>query len=260
MRIDFSNILLMSDLDGTFLSSETKPVERNMKALERFRAGGGLFSFVTGRVHTTLEKNVLPGYREMINCPAIMCNGSCVYDPFSETMLFEEFLDGAKIRPLAEKICGSGKFTVYYYVGGEYSCYRDTPLDQVESNCWHKVVFVGSIDDVAVGRKILAENQTEDYRFFRASPRILEILPAKAGKGQMLRNLKQWYAQQGRSLKTIGVGDYENDLDLMDCADISVCPANAMPEVKQKADHIFCDHNQGVIADIIEALEKGELE
>jgi hydroxymethylpyrimidine pyrophosphatase-like HAD family hydrolase len=76
----------------------------------------------------------------------------------------------------------------------------------------------------------------------------------------MLRNLKQWYAQQGRSLKTIGVGDYENDLDLMDCADISVCPANAMPEVKQKADHIFCDHNQGVIADIIEALEKGELE
>ena len=93
MRSDFHGILIMSDLDGTFLDSRGRQVERNLRALDRFRAGGGLFSFATGRVHTTIEKFVLPNYQDLVNSPAIMCNGSCAYDAKRGKVLFEEWTE-----------------------------------------------------------------------------------------------------------------------------------------------------------------------
>ena len=47
---DFSDFLIASDLDGTFLC-EGQAVARNLAALERFRAGGGIFTIATGRSH-----------------------------------------------------------------------------------------------------------------------------------------------------------------------------------------------------------------
>ena len=46
---------------------------------------------------------------------------------------------------------------------------------------------------------------------------------------------------------------------MLRAADIAVCPANACEAAKAQADHILCNHNDGVIADIVEAIEKGQL-
>ena len=45
----FDNILLLSDLDGTFLNDEVKPVKSNIDAVNRFAQNGGLFSVASGR-------------------------------------------------------------------------------------------------------------------------------------------------------------------------------------------------------------------
>ena len=44
-----------------------------------------------------------------------------------------------------------------------------------------------------------------------------------------------------------------------EAADIAVCPANACDEVKKIADFVLCDHNEGLIADVVAKIESGEL-
>ena len=45
----FDRILIVSDLDGTFLGSGGRMVERNVEKIKFFNANGGLFTFATGR-------------------------------------------------------------------------------------------------------------------------------------------------------------------------------------------------------------------
>ena len=58
----------------------------------------------------------------------------------------------------------------------------------------------------------------------------------------------------------IACGDFENDVEMLEEADIAVCPANALPQVKKVADHVLCDCHEGLIADVIEAIEQGRIQ
>ena len=46
---DISKVLLITDMDGTFLPASKIPSEGNLKALQRFQQAGGKFSIATGR-------------------------------------------------------------------------------------------------------------------------------------------------------------------------------------------------------------------
>ena len=52
----------------------------------------------------------------------------------------------------------------------------------------------------------------------------------------------------------MAIGDYYNDMELLRTADISAAPANALPEVRETADHIVCSNNEGAVADLIERI------
>jgi len=256
---DYSGILLMTDLDGTFMNRKGELVERNLRALDRFKAGGGLFTFATGRVHTTIERFLLPGWRELINCPAILCNGACVFDPTENRILHQVTMRGEDVRHAVGQLFHSGRYTVNLYAGGDYTCYQDVPPEKIESECWHKAVFVGEPKDVSEGWAWLAAQGESGYRFFRSAPHILEILPAQGGKGAMLAWLKRYYASLGRRVITVGAGDFENDLDLMEQADIGIAVANAIEPVKAAADRVLCTNDDGVIGDILDCIDRGEL-
>ena len=47
--MDFSKVILMTDLDGTLLTDDKRILPQDLEAIERFRAGGGLFTMATGR-------------------------------------------------------------------------------------------------------------------------------------------------------------------------------------------------------------------
>ena len=46
----FDGILICTDLDGTLINSSEKVSKENLDAIEYFKANGGLFTFVTGRL------------------------------------------------------------------------------------------------------------------------------------------------------------------------------------------------------------------
>ena len=50
------------------------------------------------------------------------------------------------------------------------------------------------------------------------------------------------------------IGKFDNDLEMLKAADISVCPSNAKQSVKDICDHCLCSNNEGLIADVIEKI------
>ena len=76
---DFSDILIITDLDGTFFGKDSRLVPRNLEAVERFKAGGGFFTLATGRMHCNMMKD-LPVAAELVNAPMSACNGALLCD------------------------------------------------------------------------------------------------------------------------------------------------------------------------------------
>ena len=84
---DFSNFLIATDLDGTFLNKDVKVVPRNLEAIDYFRAHGGLFTVNTGRAHTTLLSSI-PDAARVLNAPGALCNGAYLYNYQTKEFLF----------------------------------------------------------------------------------------------------------------------------------------------------------------------------
>lgn len=51
--------------------------------------------------------------------------------------------------------------------------------------------------------------------------------------------------------KVIAVGDFENDIEMLQRADCGVAPANAQEDVKKIADRVAVSNDDDVIHDII---------
>jgi hydroxymethylpyrimidine pyrophosphatase-like HAD family hydrolase len=107
----------------------------------------------------------------------------------------------------------------------------------------------------------MAESFGSRFSIFRSWGTGVEVISPLGGKGRCLQHLKELLGDRARV--TVGVGDYENDLSLLQCADLSYAPANACPEVLAFSKHHLPPCSQGAIAALIEDLDcklsRGEL-
>ena len=73
----FDGIMICTDLDGTLIGSDGKISKENLDAIEYFKANGGFFTFITGRV-PLIAKEIY----EIIepNIPFGCINGAGIYD------------------------------------------------------------------------------------------------------------------------------------------------------------------------------------
>lgn len=92
------------------------------------------------------------------------------------------------------------------------------------------------------------------YFYFVVS--YFEIIPKNASKGIMLNELRNMPLY--RSKIFIAVGDFDNDIEMLRCADVGIAAQNATQNLKQVADIIgvSCDDHllSHVIAKIIPNL------
>ena len=270
----YQNILIVSDLDGTFLGKGGRIVQRNVDAIKAFCAEGGMFTFATGRHHHHLLE-AIPMLPDIINAPAIVANGAYLYDCRTRELIAESFMDtDLTLRALQfaranyptvgfrastpQGILTDGR-TDYMRRYINY-CYEKLPYvvevappERWIQRLWYKVVFRGKCEELDALNADLQKQFGGQFEYNKSSDTFFEIQKAGINKGTMLYVLQKSYAAVcGQSIKTYGVGDYENDLTLLRAADVAVCPANAHPAVKQAADMVLCDHDEGVIADLIE--------
>ncbi len=275
--LKYQNILIVSDLDGTFLGKNSRIVPRNVEAIRAFCAQGGQFTFATGRHHHHLLEGI-PILAELVNTPAIVANGAYLYDCQTKQLIGESFMDtDLTVRALhfarnnfpsvgfrlstQQGVLTDGRTEymqqfVEAYRHKEHSYVIEVaPIEKWTQRLWYKVVFRGKCEDLDALNRALQKEFGGQFEYNKSSDTFLEIQKAGISKGTMLHVLQQSYAAvAGSPIKTYGVGDFENDLSLLRAADVAVCPANAHPDVKREANLILCDHDEGVIADLIERL------
>lgn len=273
---DLSNVLILTDLDGTFFGAKSRIIQRNMDAIARFKAEGGLFSVATGRMHLSLAHHI-PMAKELINAPVVVCNGTYMYDFGTDTPMCENFLDTdlamKAVRFMFDALPGvSIRLSV---PEGYMTCppvcpmmQRDLescppekryilPVEEWVNYKWYKVVIRDKPEKLVWLRNELRREMGDVFEDSMSGPTFFELQKKGCSKATMIPELRRicHNADHPGKLKVYAVGDYDNDIEMLKAADVGVCPANALDEVKKISDLCLCSNEDGVIADLIEHIE-----
>ena len=84
----------------------------------------------------------------------------------------------------------------------------------------------------------------------------MEIQHPGVNKALGLQKLKK-HLNGAKKRTIIACGDFDNDIEMLQAADVAICPENALDGVKTVSHHVLGHCKNGLIADVIEAIEKG---
>ena len=268
----FDDVLIISDIDGTFLAEDNGIPEKNISSLAYFLSEGGKFAFATGRVHQSLLSSI-PMVNDIVNSPCIMANGGYLYDFKSEKMLNEKFMNPNDAQMVAEYIYDNSqevgiryssvngtsycRFPPNYLGTYETTAYKDSPiLDKKDwdfTDCY-KIVVRGKCEILDKLRSGVKENFCGQFEPVKSGDTFFEIQSKDCTKGMAIATLREFFDKQGTKVKIYACGDYENDISMLQAADVAVCPSNASQAVKKISRWLLCSCNQGLIADLINKI------
>jgi Cof subfamily protein (haloacid dehalogenase superfamily) len=263
----YDGYLLLSDMDGTLLSPDGTVSEGNRAAILEFVQGGGLFSVATGRTHDSAWTQIhdLP-----INCPAIIYNGGGVYDfqkkEFLQSRCFhrseveECLLDVMDLFPDIT-VMAFERERIAVLSGGEWvddlpeeeqPHFTRTDISEVKDDVF-KLIFIST--DLRVAELRLYMNthpMAVKSEVVLTSGNCLELLPKGVSKGMALEWLRRHLGIPVE--KTIAIGDYENDAEMLRVAGIAAAPENAHPDILALADIVVSSHGEDAVADLIQKV------
>ena len=267
----FDNIFIVSDIDNTFLASDKTIPLKNIEALDYFKKKGGKFTFATGRSHLTLL-NAFPDAAELLNAPAVLSNGSYLFDFQKDEILYPMYLEknialdvarfiiedypdtGIRILTTEKTLYSSINKYIFDEIArlGKkvYSEYQ-SPKDWT-GEAWCKIVVRDDPERLDEIRSKM-ENKFADFsiEICKSEADFLEIQAKGCNKGRGIEILRQKYLNECPGAKIYVCGDYENDISMMKVADVAVCPSNACESVKNLSDMCLCPCDDGVIANLI---------
>lgn len=268
----FENILLCTDLDGTLLRADKTVSEENLKAIRYFQEEGGRFTFVTGRAPSAVRKL----YDTVRPNAAIGCfNGSGIFDFEKDdylrfTPLPAEFLTLVSLvdRELPDVgIQLNGAKTVFLNKSNEaiQQFYKRTGIQRVPCHYSEvtepvaKAIFLHMEGEVLeqLSRLFAAHPLYEKFDYIRSEETIYEILPKGASKGSLLLQLAEIYGID--PMRTVAVGDFDNDASMLSAAGLGVAVSNASEAAKRAADLVTVSNEEHAIAAIISALDDGRI-
>lgn len=261
-----SKICIITDLDGTFLPKSKTPLPRDLAAVRRFEAAGGLFTIATGR---TVQASRRYPQELGLKSPMIVFNGAGIYDAAQEKLVYIHPLPSEAKAMTAEilrdhpdagteVLCASETWVInntdveqmHVQICGVTPRY--STLDEVEGD-WLKVLF--AMHEEALP-ELIADIQRRQFTgvdFIRSEKRFYEMLPAGVSKGSALTAYRKLPGMEGFTF--VAVGDYDNDIEMLKAADFAVCPQNACDNAKACADLVLsrtCE--EGAMEELIEHI------
>ncbi len=270
----FDHVLIVTDLDYTFLGKKGALVERNIEAVKRFCAEGGKFTIATGR-RLFDAKRAIPDLAKLVNAPAILANGTVLYDVVADQAIHESLMDFAGTYEVVKYMRAAlphigirvttepGFLTDHITPRLSGDCpidqpwrYRILPIEKWREEKWYKVVCRAEPEETMAFKELFLSKYGEDYNWCHSERTIFEFQRKGCHKGVYVDRLRDYYRAQGLEMKIYVCGDYENDLEMLQRADVAVCPENALDSVKTICDLCLCAHTEGTIADLIERIEK----
>ena len=268
MPMTLSEILLVTDCDGTLLQNDQSIAEEDISAIRAFREAGGNFTVATGRSIPT-GAQVLRQLK--LTLPCVLYNGSMLYDPVGgEIFWTAEVPSGARflVREVLERfgakvgievLTPEGMWVLSFnqlvdaHLNGRCSApYQVVSYDDIAEAHWLKVMFAMPEAMQPEFASFLRQFSAEGVRFVRSEKLFFEILPAGASKGSALKRLCR---KTGLQLsRTVAIGDCDNDLEMLMEARVGVAVANAYPDLRAAADVVTVSNQEHAVAAVIGEL------
>ena len=269
----FSDILLTVDYDRTLTAPDSTIPERNIEAIRYFMENGGAFTVNTGR-----SVPMARPFMEKVptNAPLLLYNGSAAYDTEKKEICFmheiqmdlwetvdallEMFPDlvvevqgidnhyNFVSNPAWDAFCDFNKCTRDLAQRGQdlgpflkFSLYGQIYNSTVAN------LFQGSPEELArldEAQRLIETRFAGKVVVFRAAPRIIDVHAYGVSKARSARELKE---RLGRKI-LVCVGDADNDVQMLQEADFSFVPADAI--LKDRFPNV-CPCGEGAVADVI---------
>lgn len=274
MTKKFENIFIASDLDGTFFNSKTQMVDRNLEKIKYFCENGGRFTFATGRLPLFIRKAV-PAPQDIVNFPAVMGNGTCLFDYQKNCAAEEHFVDSSLLAEVEEFLIKETGFEAAiratHRTGVVMSTLENAALKKeyqtfpeyigrevCSASSWgcftlYKANIRGTAEAIQAIYPYVKQRFSDVLNVTTSAKSMIEIMPLGVSKASMLADIKERILDKSSVLCT--VGDYDNDLEMHAISDISVCPSNANDRVKSVCKLQLCSNDDGVIADLVDYFD-----
>ena len=268
----FSDVLLTVDFDRTLTGPDSVIPQRNLEAIRWFIENGGAFTVNTGRsLPMALPfKDIVP-----VNAPLLLYNGAAAYDVQKEEIVFAQEIQLDMWKTVEEMIELFPDLVVEIQaLDKHYNFVHDDGWDAFSANnCPYataqvgqdlgpflKLTVYGRIWDVTVAHmfvgtpeelqrmdeaeELLNRRYGDKLAVFRAAPRVIDMQAKGVSKGIAARRLLE---QMGRKI-LVCVGDGENDIVMLDDADYSFVPSDAI--LRERYENV-CPCGEGAVADVI---------
>ena len=262
MKIE--DTLFITDLDGTLMRDDKSISQKNQEAMKRWISLGGHVTIATGRSIPSVLNHIddIP-----INAPAVLFQGGLLYDFEKRQVLWEmNFPDS--YRELAEYVYKTYpevgielmardnihviRFNdvVYEHVSLENLKYEKAEMGQQDFEVI-KVLFCVPEGETKAFYTDMMSRVPKDVDCVLTGVSYCEIMPKGIHKGSCIDKLKEI---SGKDYKTICIGDYNNDLEMLQQADFAIAPDNALSNVKEFADYIASSNEHDAIAGAMDYL------
>lgn len=269
----YSDVLLTVDYDRTLTAPDSTIPARNLEAIRYFIDNGGAFTVNTGRSlpMTRVFREKVP-----VNAPLLLYNGSAAYDLKEGKLSFCHAIDLDLWETVHECQRLFPDLTVEVQgVDAHYRFSENPAWDAFSEHqlCAHafarsgddlgtflKFTLYGEIRDVTVAslfegsaqerrrmdeaEALLKERFGAHCEVFRAATRIIDIHAKGVSKARSARELQR---RLGRKC-LVCVGDAENDLLMLQDADHSFVPADAI--LRDRFPNV-CKCGDGAVAEVI---------
>lgn len=268
--------LYVSDLDGTLFNKKKRISDRSADIINRCIEKGMQFSVATARMPYGCDYRLKDLH---MNVPGIVTNGVFLYDFQSEEIISAEAVPVSAVQKVirAFKDCGMSCF-LYTYDSRGISIYYDEKRMEEQTQYYSdralqkcaEVTFTKKAEEMVqkgdsvyltctgteeelkpVCRKMdeIEEIKYSFYLNIYNGMYCLEVFSAHASKKNALKKLMKITGSE----ELVVFGDNFNDLSMIEIADRSYAPMNALPEIKKVVDRVLpdCDHD-GVAAFLAE--------
>lgn len=264
--------LIVSDFDGTLITSDQRILPEVKKAISDYVADGGIFAVCTGR----MLASILPRVRSLgLEGLVVACQGTVIADIKSG-----EFIrcggfnsrQAAEISAVLEDLgapinaySGDDLYTnipednkylkLYENITGITGKHLSMPISQYISSQdkkWQKIASLCRPEDRQRLLDYLSHKFAGKYDVTCSADVLVEVSPLGDDKGSALKFLAQHYHIPVES--TVAIGDNLNDLPMIVAAGTGVAVGNATEGLKAAADYISCTNDQGAVAQVIKKI------
>ncbi len=257
--------LLLSDVDGTLVTSDKVLTERSLDAVERLRAAGILFAITSSRPPGGLRMYVEP---LRLTTPVAAFNGAFITTP--DMVVTDELnIDDEVIQPLVKMVESHGH-SVWIYQGEKWFV-RDLEGAHVQREA-EVVQFqpevVATFDDVCsnVSKMVIVDDDATTLAAAAAAIRqeygtlvsatssqsyCIDITNPRATKGSVVTYLSGMYDIPTEAIVTIG--DAYNDVLMFERSGLSVAMGNAVDDVKSSATYVTTSNNDEGFANAVDS-------